>query len=128
MEQLFKLALWMFCLLGFLQAMPLKNGTSEAEKCYNLIDLDLKGLSRDVSCVSYIIRGNKQCYDAAMTEFVKELNRSSSSCTGDKDRPLQFIGALEFTDEYLESSPTTSFENFVQSFETFLQQLNSENC
>uniref|UniRef100_A0A3B4YHK3 Kit ligand n=1 Tax=Seriola lalandi dorsalis TaxID=1841481 RepID=A0A3B4YHK3_SERLL len=47
MEQHFRIALWMFCLVGYLQAKP----------CYhfNIDDLDFDNLLKDVSCVSYFM-------------------------------------------------------------------------
>ncbi|CAJ1059142.1 interleukin-2 like [Xyrichtys novacula] len=148
MEQCLRIALWMFFLLGYLQANPIPtDGTTQCSSQtgqhlhFNLGDLGFNFLHKEVTCekkMTFTAPKNVEpiCYTAALESFIKGLERAEASCTGDVDRVTDTLDAIRNSypqntkcphpeqckwesEEYLQQ-----FEGFVKATEKFVKELN----
>uniref|UniRef100_A0A3B4TWW8 Uncharacterized protein n=1 Tax=Seriola dumerili TaxID=41447 RepID=A0A3B4TWW8_SERDU len=92
MEQHFRIALWMFCLVGYLQAKP----------CYhfNIDDLGFDYLLEDVSCVSYFMI--KGMY-STLALFIEGLEQANKKCSDEQKRTTEIKHTLEIPLQKLKS-------------------------
>ncbi|KAK2848809.1 hypothetical protein Q5P01_008643 [Channa striata] len=131
MEQYLRIALWMFLLMGYLQARP----TISSDLCFECL--------REVSCeqnVTFISPTNvkDKCYNAALKSFENGLFHAKKNCSDENARMDDTLHTLPTMKHYkTKHSPDANsteckweneasrkqFANFVNDFEDFIQRL-----
>ncbi|KAK9518440.1 hypothetical protein VZT92_023746 [Zoarces viviparus] len=136
MDQCFRIALWMFCLIGYLQAKPVSSGQDDLRLCSGQDDLRLCSLARDVECenVTFASPTNVEvnCFDAALQSFKGGLVRARASCKDEDERindTLETLARFPSTNstECTLDTKASQFKDFVKDLETFVQRVNTNS-
>ncbi|MEQ2224727.1 hypothetical protein ILYODFUR_010440 [Ilyodon furcidens] len=138
MKHCYRIAIWMFLLLGFLQAMPVCVRSVDVSKL-DMPDCDL--LTEEVLCaenVTFVSPASvpTHCPVKALSAIKDGLYHAREKCKDEYNRVGFFLDILEQIPGFSEmktSSNYTSvgegtrkpFADFVIDFETFIQRLKS---
>ncbi|KAA8588603.1 hypothetical protein FQN60_009948, partial [Etheostoma spectabile] len=125
MDQCFRIALWMFFLVVYLQAKP-----TPASFKFNLDDLALD-LLEDITCndnVTFTSPTNvneKNCYNATLTHFMDQLEQVKKICKDEELRIDDTLTALKNGPQCTTISPCkletkkSEFKNFLNDIQNF---------